>query len=264
MVVLTACRISLPPKNQFEHLQTVPNIEPAITKNLKQHSVFSAGNWPEKQWWLNFKSPELDALITESLTFNPTLQDIRSRIMVAKQEAVVTGSILFPLVYFDATDIQQYLSKNGLYRALNPNIPLNTTLLDLSLSFNYEFDFWGQNRNLLSEAIGKAKDDLHASLASLESTKSSYQKILALVQGTSISEHPLVQAAAQEVRDAWVQLYRCKVYAPVEGMVAQRTIQVGMTLSPNDSLMSVIPLEQIWVNANFKETQLKKSVSVNP
>ncbi|EHL29888.1 efflux RND transporter periplasmic adaptor subunit [Legionella drancourtii] len=107
------------------------------------------------------------------------------------------------------------------------------------------------------EDYQNAVDDLHASAASLESTKSNYQKMLAFIQGTSVTEHPLVQAAAQEVRDAWVQLYRCKIYAPVDGLIAQRTIQVGMWLSPNDALMSVIPLNQIWVNANFKETQLK-------
>ncbi|MCW8418378.1 HlyD family efflux transporter periplasmic adaptor subunit [Fluoribacter dumoffii] len=103
-----------------------------------------------------------------------------------------------------------------------------------------------------------AQDDLKATAASLKSTKNNYQKMLAFVQGTSIIEHPWVQAAAQEVRDAWVQLYRCKIYAPVDGLVAQRTIQVGMWVSPNEPLMSIIPLDQMWVNANFKETQLKK------
>ncbi|KTD03464.1 efflux RND transporter periplasmic adaptor subunit [Fluoribacter gormanii] len=108
------------------------------------------------------------------------------------------------------------------------------------------------------EDYQNAQDDLKASIASLKSTENNYQKMLAFVQGTSIIEHPWVQAAAQEVRDAWVQLYRCKIYAPVDGLVAQRTIQVGMWLSPKEPLMSIIPLDQIWVNANYKETQLKK------
>jgi membrane fusion protein, multidrug efflux system len=103
-----------------------------------------------------------------------------------------------------------------------------------------------------------AQDDLKATTAALKSTKNNFQKKLAFVQGTSITEHPWVQTAAQEVRDAWVQLYRCKIYAPVDGLVAQRTIQVGMWVSPKDPLMSIIPLDQMWVNANFKETQLKK------
>lgn len=106
------------------------------------------------------------------------------------------------------------------------------------------------------EDYQNAADDLRASAASLESTKNNYQKTLAFIQGTSITKHPLVQAAAQEVRDAWVQLYRCKIYAPVDGIIAQRSVQVGMWLSPSDGLMSVIPLDQIWINANYKETPL--------
>ncbi len=106
------------------------------------------------------------------------------------------------------------------------------------------------------EDYQNAADNLRASSASLESTQNNYQKTLAFIQGTSITEHPLVQAAAQEVRDAWVQLYRCKIYAPVDGIIAQRSVQVGMWLSPSDGLMSIIPLDQIWINANYKETQL--------
>ncbi|MFJ1267912.1 efflux RND transporter periplasmic adaptor subunit [Legionella lytica] len=113
-----------------------------------------------------------------------------------------------------------------------------------------------QMKGVSLEDYQNAADDLRASAASLESTKNNYQKTLAFIQGTSITEHPLVQAAAQEVRDAWVQLYRCKIYAPVDGIIAQRSVQVGMWLSPSDGLMSVIPLDQIWINANYKETQL--------
>lgn len=112
-------------------------------------------------------------------------------------------------------------------------------------------------RGISLEDYQNAADDLKASLASLRSTKDQYQKILAFVQGSSITAHPLVQHAAQEVRDAWVQLYRCKIYAPVNGLIAQRTVQVGMSVKQNQSLMFVIPLEQMWVNANYKETQLR-------
>ncbi len=99
---------------------------------------------------------------------------------------------------------------------------------------------------------------LRASFFSLQMTEVLYEKALSLVQGTSIKDHPLVLEAADKVRDAWVQLYRCQIYSPVEGLVAQRKIQVGMWVDSGQSLMSVIPLDQIWVNANYKETQLKK------
>lgn len=98
---------------------------------------------------------------------------------------------------------------------------------------------------------------LRASYFSLEWTQALYDKALALVQGTTIRNHPLVKAAADQLRDAWVQLYRTHIYSPVEGLVAQRKAQVGMWVKKGQPLMSVIPLNQIWVNANFKETQLK-------
>ncbi len=99
---------------------------------------------------------------------------------------------------------------------------------------------------------------LSSSFYALQMTELLYEKALSLVQGTSIRTHPRVLEAADRVRDAWVQLYRCQIYSPVEGLVAQRKIQVGMWADAGQPLMSVIPLDQIWVNANYKETQLKK------
>lgn len=96
-----------------------------------------------------------------------------------------------------------------------------------------------------------------ASYFSLKNSGALFDRSLAFVQGTSIRNHPSILWIANQVRYNWVQLYRCKVYSPVEGLVAQRTIQVGMWINSGQPLLSIIPLDQIWVNANFKETQLK-------
>ncbi len=107
------------------------------------------------------------------------------------------------------------------------------------------------------EDLEHATAALRASYYSLQMTKVLFKQSLSVVQGTSIRNHPLVLSAADELREAWLQHYRCKIYAPVEGLVAQRKIQVGMWVPAGQPLMSVIPLDQIWVNANFKETQLR-------
>lgn len=118
-------------------------------------------------------------------------------------------------------------------------------------------------RDVIDEGGVSVEDFEHAiaalssSFYSLQMTELLYEKALSIVQGTSIKGHPLVLEAADRVRDAWVQLYRCRIYSPVEGLVAQRKIQVGMWADIGQLLMSVIPLDQIWVNANYKETQLK-------
>lgn len=98
---------------------------------------------------------------------------------------------------------------------------------------------------------------LDATYSAYEESKSLYKKENSLIQGKSIRSNPIVVLAAEKLSQAWVNLYRCKIYAPVEGLVAQRTAQVGMWVSSGDQIMSIIPLDQVWVNANFKETQMR-------
>ena len=123
-------------------------------------------------------------------------------------------------------------------------------------------DYLHRSKVFKQEAV--SIEDFEHAIASLRSQYASYQmsgalyfKTLAAIQNTTIRNHPLVLAAQDRVRDAWVRLYRCDIYSPVDGLVAERTIQVGMKVPAGKTLMSVIPLDEIWVNANFKETQVK-------
>ncbi|KTD67391.1 outer membrane efflux lipoprotein [Legionella steelei] len=157
LYALTSCTVSLPQQSQVKNIKAIPNMEHTIKKSLQKKAIYSKGKWPREQWWLSYNNPELNTLVVEALTNNPSIHEVRNRIEVAKQQAIVTRSVLFPLVFFNADENRQYISKNGLYRAFNHKFPLNATLLDLSLSFNYEFDFWGKNRNLFHAALGEAK-----------------------------------------------------------------------------------------------------------
>ncbi len=80
----------------------------------------------------------------------------------------------------------------------------------------------------------------------------------ALTEGTSVAQHPNVERAAAAVREAWLALQRTALPAPVAGQVARRTVQVGQRVAAGAPLMSVIPLDQVWVEANFKEVQLRQ------
>src|SRR3546814_3929070 len=64
--------------------------------------------------------------------------------------------------------------------------------------------------------------------------------------------------AASQLRQAWLNLQRSSIVAPVSGYVAQRQVQLGQRVQPGTTLMTIVPLEQMWVEANFKETQLTK------
>ena len=79
----------------------------------------------------------------------------------------------------------------------------------------------------------------------------------ALTDGMAIEQHPGVLVAAAKVREAFLTSQRTALSAPVDGYVAKRTVQLGQRVAAGTPLMSVIPLNQVWVDANFKEVQLR-------
>lgn len=80
----------------------------------------------------------------------------------------------------------------------------------------------------------------------------------ALTAGARIEDHPSVQRAAAALREAWLTLRRSELRAPQAGQVARRTVQVGQHVAAGAVLMSLIPLDKVWVEANFKEVQLRR------
>ncbi len=80
----------------------------------------------------------------------------------------------------------------------------------------------------------------------------------ALTDGTSVAHHPSVLRAAARVREAYLAWLRTKILAPISGDVAKRVVQVGQRVQPGVNLMSLVPLAQVWVDANFKEAQLRR------
>ncbi len=123
---------------------------------------------------------------------------------------------------------------------------------------DYEHRLYVLNAGGVSlEDFEHAEAALRNSFFLLEMTETQFEKALALVRGTSLTNHPETAKATEAVRQAFVDLYRCKIYSPVEGLIAQRSIQVGMWIPSGKPLMAIIPLDQMWVNANYKETQMK-------
>lgn len=107
------------------------------------------------------------------------------------------------------------------------------------------------------ENLQHAEAELRAKFFNFKATERKYLESKAMIEETSIRSNPLVQEAEDRLRDCVVRLYRTKIYAPNTGLIAQRTIQVGMYAKAGEPMMSVIPLDQIWINANYKETQMK-------
>jgi membrane fusion protein (multidrug efflux system) len=77
------------------------------------------------------------------------------------------------------------------------------------------------------------------------------------VAGVPVAQHPAVQAAKADYVQAWLAARRNTILAPVSGYVAKRSVQIGARTTPGTSLMSIVPLDQLWVDANFKESELR-------
>ncbi|HTJ93711.1 MAG TPA: HlyD family secretion protein [Pararobbsia sp.] len=107
------------------------------------------------------------------------------------------------------------------------------------------------------EEISHAKDAVKVAQAGLIAAEQNLASNRALTERTTIAEHPNVMAAAAKVRDAYLNFARNTLPAPVTGYVAKRSVQVGQRVSPGTPLMAVVPLNGVWIDANFKEVQLK-------
>ena len=108
-----------------------------------------------------------------------------------------------------------------------------------------------------AEELSHAREALSAAESALAASGQQLASSHAMVDNTALLTHPDVKANAAAVRRAYLDLARNQILAPVSGHVAQRSVQVGQRVTPGAPLMAVVPLNQIWVDANFKETQLR-------
>lgn len=107
------------------------------------------------------------------------------------------------------------------------------------------------------EELSHARDDLTSAQNALANARQQLKTTSALVDDTVVSSHPDVMSAAAQLRQAYLNNARSTLIAPVTGYVAKRTVQLGQRVQPGTALMAVIPLDQLWIDANFKETQLR-------
>ncbi|WP_082542601.1 HlyD family efflux transporter periplasmic adaptor subunit [Rhodanobacter sp. Root561] len=109
-----------------------------------------------------------------------------------------------------------------------------------------------------AEELAHASDALTTAESALITSQQQYQTSKVLVDDTVVASHPDVQVAAARLRAAYLDDARASLVAPVDGYVAKRSVQVGQRVLPGAALMAVVPLHGVWVDANFKETQLTK------
>jgi membrane fusion protein (multidrug efflux system) len=107
------------------------------------------------------------------------------------------------------------------------------------------------------EELAHAQDSVKVARANLNLALSQQQQSRTSVQGTSVESNPAVLAAAAAYRRAAITRSHMHLVAPIDGVVAQRTVQLGQQVAAGTSLMAVVPLDRVWIDANMRETQLK-------
>lgn len=105
-------------------------------------------------------------------------------------------------------------------------------------------------------------DHDHQSLQSARAAVAQAQAVLtatrAAISGTTPEKHPRVLGAEAALRTAWLNRSRTRIIAPVSGYIVRRSVQLGQQVTPGTELLALVPVDSIWIDANFKETQLGK------
>jgi len=116
----------------------------------------------------------------------------------------------------------------------------------------------GASGAVSGEELQHARDAVKAAQADLNASRQQLAANRARVDGTTLENHPEVRDAAAAVRSAYLTWARTELPAPVSGFIARRNVQLGQRVAPGTALMAVVPLDQVWVDANFKEPQLSR------
>ena len=108
------------------------------------------------------------------------------------------------------------------------------------------------------EELSHARDAVAAAQGAVNAARGGLAQASAGISGVDTAHNPDVLAAEAQLRAAAITLAHMKIVAPVDGIIAQRTVQVGQRVTAGAALMAVVPLSGVWIDANFKEVQLSR------
>jgi membrane fusion protein (multidrug efflux system) len=113
-------------------------------------------------------------------------------------------------------------------------------------------------QSVSGEELAHARDAVAAARAAVSSAQGGLQQTNASIEGTDIAHNPDVLAAEAQLRSAAIVFGHMRIIAPLDGVIAQRTVQAGQQVAAGTPLMAVVPLSNVWIDANFKEVQLAR------
>jgi membrane fusion protein (multidrug efflux system) len=111
--------------------------------------------------------------------------------------------------------------------------------------------------NHVTAQLAASRSSVAAAQSALQAAREQLASNETLTEGLKVDQNPNVLRAAARVREAYLALQRTDLLAPIDGYVAKRSVQLGQRVQAGAPLMSVVPLSKVWVEANFKESQLR-------
>jgi membrane fusion protein (multidrug efflux system) len=225
-------------------------------------------------WWLLFaryyESTD-DAYVAGNVVqVTPQVAGTVLAIHADDTESVQAGA---PLVALDRSDAQVALTQAEAqlaqtvrevrtlfinHQALDANVKLRNADLERAQADLARRQQLAGTGAVAREEIEHAKSALRSAESTLRAAREQLASNQALIQRTSVERHPNVQRAAAQVQAAYLALARTTVPAPTAGYIARRTVQVGQRVAVGMPLMSIVPLDAVWVDANFKEVQISR------
>ena len=191
-----------------------------------------------------------------------------AKINVDNMDPVQTGDVLLEL---DDTNAKLSFeqAKSNLANAVRQVSQLNYTVKQLKSAVRANEITLAQAQGNLNrrvqlvkdgaidkESFQHAKEAVELAKANLTTSQNQLSANQALLLDGPLSEQPQIQSAVSNLKQAWLNLERTKIRSPIKGYVARRNAQVGQAVSVGGALMAVVTTEQMWLDANFKETQL--------
>lgn len=223
-------------------------------------------------WWLvaSYYETTDDAYVNGNvLPVTSQINGMITRVNVDNTQFVLSGEPLIELEPIDydvafnqAKENLAYTLRTTLQMYLN-NDGLEANIIDRQVALNRaKQDLVRRNNAVSSGAVSReelthADDSLKSAEASLTQAISALYANLALTLNTQLKLHPSVLIAAAKMRQSYIDLKRTKIRAPTDGIIAKKNAQIGQQIALGTPLMAVVPLDQMWVDANFKEGQLR-------
>ncbi|MDR3135659.1 MAG: efflux RND transporter periplasmic adaptor subunit [Deltaproteobacteria bacterium] len=223
-------------------------------------------------YWHAFQRPYVSTddayVVGNQVRLSPKASGIVSEILFDNTYLVQAGQ---PVVILDTTDAAVALEKAteelaqtvrqlnsqkselGRLEALEKAREVDVTLADSEYKRRLNLR---AGTSVTAEELERYRQQLEAAQATLEAARHELAAKELLVGRQDIRENPQVKLATHKLREAWLYLGRCQVRSPVSGQIARRTAQVGSYVTPGSNLMAIVPLSEVWVDANFKESQL--------